>query len=80
MGFILGLLLGLLGAIGLIGFLAYWVCSRPDSAAVAKFLGGIADAMAHRENVPAEEKPSGPAGWDSVDGGATDGETPKRKR
>ena len=28
MGFIVGFLLGVLGAIGLLGFLAYWLCSR----------------------------------------------------
>jgi len=46
MGFILGLLIGLLLAVALIGFLAYWLCSRSNTLAVAKFINGIAQALA----------------------------------
>lgn len=52
MGFILGLLLGILAAILLFGLLVYWLCSRPNSLAVAKFINGIAQALAHRKHVP----------------------------
>ena len=48
MGFLLGFLMGLLAAIGLFGFLAYWLCSQPNSIAVAKFINGIAQALAHQ--------------------------------
>jgi hypothetical protein len=49
MGFILGLLMGLLAAIGLVGFLACWLCSRSDNVAVAKFINGLAKALAHKQ-------------------------------
>jgi hypothetical protein len=57
MGFILGFLMGLLAAIGLSGFLAYWMCSRPNSMALAKFINGIALALAHR---PKSSEPLAP--------------------
>jgi hypothetical protein len=46
MGFLLGFLMGLLTAIGLLGFLIYWSCSRSNNIAVAKFINGIAQALA----------------------------------
>jgi hypothetical protein len=52
MGFILGLLMGILAAILLFGLLVYWLCSQPNSLAVAKFINGIAQALAHRKHVP----------------------------
>jgi hypothetical protein len=50
MGFILGFLMGLLAAIGLFGFLTYWLCSRPDGMAVAKFINGIAQALVEKKS------------------------------
>ena len=52
MGFILGLLMGLLAAIGLFGLLAYWLCSRSNNIAVAKFINGIAQALASKAKSP----------------------------
>jgi hypothetical protein len=46
MGFVLGLLTGLLAAIAGFGLLAYWVCTRPNNIAVARFINGIAQALA----------------------------------
>ncbi len=48
MGFVLGFMMGLVGAVILFGVAAWWVCSRSDSVAVAKFINGIAQALAHR--------------------------------
>jgi hypothetical protein len=55
MGFLLGFFMGLLAAIGVIGFLVYWLCSCSNHIAVAKFIDGIAQAMAHR---PKASEPS----------------------
>jgi hypothetical protein len=52
MGFIFGLLLGLLIAIGLFGFLTYWLCTRPNTTALAKLLNDIAQALAHKQQSP----------------------------
>jgi hypothetical protein len=57
MGFLLGFMTGLLVAIGLFGFLTYWLCSRPNNVAVAKFINGIAQALAHKPKPP---EPSAP--------------------
>jgi hypothetical protein len=57
MGFILGLLTGLLTAIGLFAFLACWLCTRPNTTALAKLLNDIAQALAHRQQSP---EPSAP--------------------
>jgi len=57
MGFILGLLLGLLAAIGLLGFLTWWLCSRSNNVAVAKFINGVAQALAHQ---PKSSEPLAP--------------------
>lgn len=45
-GFILGFLSGLLTAIGLFSFLAYWLCTRSNHLALARFIYGIAQALA----------------------------------
>jgi hypothetical protein len=58
MGFILGFLTGLLAALGLFGFLACWLC-RSNKIAVAKFINGIAQALAHREHLAEKGKDSG---------------------
>jgi len=58
MGFILGFLIGLIAATGLYGFLAYWLCSRSNNVAVAKFINGIAQALAHE---PKSSPPLAPA-------------------
>lgn len=55
MGFILGLLMGLLGAMGLVGFLAYSLCSRSNHIAVARFINGIAQALACTNKVKAAD-------------------------
>lgn len=52
MGFILGFLGGLLAAIGAFGFLAYWLCSRSNTMAAAKFVNGIAQALASKHAGP----------------------------
>ena len=61
MGFLLGLLMGLLAAIGLFGFLTYWLCSRSNNVAVAKFINGIALALAYKPNTPRPLTPDTPA-------------------
>jgi hypothetical protein len=48
MGFMLGFMMGMLVAFALFGVLAWWVCSRSNSVAVAKFINGIAQALAHQ--------------------------------
>ena len=48
MGFALGFMMGMLVAVALFGVLAWWVCSRSNSVAVAKFINGIAQALAHQ--------------------------------
>jgi len=58
MGFILGIVLGILMAIGLCGFLAYWVCTKADHIALAKAINGLAQALAHRPKSP--EQPATP--------------------
>jgi len=52
MGFLLGFMMGLLAAIGLFSFLTYWLCSRSNNIAVAKFINGIAQALAHKTKSP----------------------------
>jgi hypothetical protein len=54
MGFVLGLLTGVLAAIVGLGLLAYWVCTRPNNIAVARFINGIAQAVAARQQKPRE--------------------------
>jgi hypothetical protein len=56
MGFILGLLIGQIVAVGLLIFLIYWLCRRSNNVAVAKFVNGIVQALMH------EPKPTEPAG------------------
>jgi hypothetical protein len=46
LGFVLGLLTGLLAAIAGFGLLAYRVCTRPNNIAVARFINGIAQTLA----------------------------------
>jgi len=46
MGIVLGFMAGLLAAVAGIGFLAYWVCTRPNNIAVARVINGIAQAIA----------------------------------
>jgi hypothetical protein len=48
MGFAAGFMTGMVVTIGLLGFLTYWLCSRPNSVAVAKLINGIAQALAHQ--------------------------------
>jgi len=56
--FILGIFLGILTAIGLILFGTYWICTRSDTQAAAKFiLGIIAQALAHGPNAPEPAAP-----------------------
>jgi len=50
MGLIIGFLMGLLAAVMGFGLLVYWLCSRPNSMAVAKFINGIAQALAHKKS------------------------------
>jgi hypothetical protein len=57
MGFILGFLTGLLAAIGLFVFLAYWLCTRSNHIAIAKAVNGLANALATR---PKTSEPSAP--------------------
>jgi hypothetical protein len=59
MGFILGFLIGILAAIVLFGLLVFWLCSRPNSVAVSKFISGIAQALAHRKHLPDQATPEG---------------------
>jgi hypothetical protein len=54
MGFVLGLLTGLLFAIVGFGLLAYWVCTRPNNVAMARFINGIAQALAEHQQKPRE--------------------------
>jgi hypothetical protein len=54
MGFVLGLLTGLLAAVVGLGLLAYWVCTRPNNIAVARFINGIAQALAAQQSKPRE--------------------------
>jgi hypothetical protein len=54
MGFVLGLLTGLLAAIVGFGLLAYWVCTRTNNIAVARFINGIAQALAAQQPKPRE--------------------------
>jgi hypothetical protein len=58
MGLILGFLIGLISTVGLFGFLIYWLCSRSNNVAVAKFINGIALALAHKPK-SSEPLPSG---------------------
>ncbi len=64
MVFVLGLLLGLLSAIGLFGGVAYWLCTRSNHVAIAKFINGIAQALAHRPDAggPLNSGSNGAAG------------------
>jgi hypothetical protein len=55
MGFVLGLLTGLLVAIVGFGLLAYWVCTRPNNVAMARFINGIAQALASQQPRPREK-------------------------
>jgi hypothetical protein len=52
MGFVLGLLTGLLTAIAGFGLLAYWVCTRSNNIAAARFINGIAQALAAQQPKP----------------------------
>jgi hypothetical protein len=64
MSFILGLLIGMLAAILVFGLLVYWLCSRENSMAVAKFINGIAQALAHRK--PVSDRATSDAEADSM--------------
>lgn len=57
MGFVLGLLIGLLTTIALFGFLAFWVCTRSNATALAKLVCDIAQALSNRPQSP---EPSAP--------------------
>jgi len=46
MGFLAGFMTEIFVAIALFGFLAWRLCSRSNGVAVAKFIGGIAQALA----------------------------------
>ena len=52
MGFILGILMGFLGAIGLLVFLAWLVLRRANKEAAAKFLQGFALALTDKKPQP----------------------------
>jgi hypothetical protein len=65
MGFILGFLMGLLSAIGVLGFLAFWLYSRSSTIGVTKFINGIAQALAHKSNSTATTVPA--SGWEGED-------------
>jgi hypothetical protein len=54
MGFVLGFLTGLLAAIAGFGLLAYWLCTRTNNLAVARFINGIAQALAAQQPKPRE--------------------------
>jgi hypothetical protein len=71
MGFLLGLLVGVVSAIGLFVFLAYWLCSRSSNMALARCLNGIAQALAHK---PKSSEPLTPG----ENGEAMDGAKAKR--
>jgi hypothetical protein len=58
MSFILGFLMGLLTAMGLLAFLTYWLCNRSNNIAAAKFINGIAQALAAKGRPP---EPTAPA-------------------
>jgi hypothetical protein len=53
MGFALGFTMGMLVAVVLFGVVAWWVCSRSNSVAVAKIINGIAQALASKAKPPA---------------------------
>jgi hypothetical protein len=57
MAFIVGFLLGLLAAIAVFGFLAYWLCTRTNHIAIAKAVNGLANALATRSK---SAEPSAP--------------------
>jgi hypothetical protein len=57
--FMLGFLTGIIAALGLLGFLTYWLCSRSNNIAVAKFINGIAQALAHKGPVVEKAKDTG---------------------
>ena len=52
MGFVFGFLFGLLAAVALASAFAYWICTRSDTIALAKFINGVAQALAHRSKSP----------------------------
>ena len=55
---LLGFFMGMLTAFGLLGFLIYWLCCRSNNVAVAKFILGIAQALAHKRKSPEPPAPS----------------------
>jgi hypothetical protein len=58
MGFILGFMAGMLAACALLGIGVWWVCSRSNNMALAKFINGIAQALAHKARPPEPMTPS----------------------
>ena len=72
MGFVLGILIGLLGTIGLFGFLVYRLCTRCNSIDPAKLVNGIVQAVVQQ---PQSRKPS--ARWDNADPWRDDDEQSK---
>ena len=62
MGFVLGVLIGLLGTIGLFGFVIYWLCTGSNTSALAKLIDGIAQVLAHRPQSPDSSAPDKNAG------------------
>ena len=54
MGFILGLLMGFIAAIGLAAFGAWWILLRANKEAVAKFLQACALVLAYKKPAPTE--------------------------
>ena len=52
MGFILGVLMGFLGALGLTGFGVWWIVFRANREAAAKFLQGCALVLACKKPAP----------------------------
>jgi hypothetical protein len=59
-GFVLGFLMGLLAAIGILIFLAWWLCYRSNNIAIATFINGIAKAIVSINGAKSPE-PSAPA-------------------
>jgi hypothetical protein len=58
MGFLLGVFMGFFGAFVIIGVLAYLLCSRSNNIAIAKFIDGVAQALAHSPKSPESPAPS----------------------
>jgi hypothetical protein len=79
MGFILGLLLGMIGTLTGLGFLAYWLFIRSNNLAAARFVNGIAQALASINKVRAPE-PLAPRKEEPAAGPATPPRVPKARQ